>query len=124
MALKKTVRKAVRRALIAFDDLAGDLTLQYVDESSYDPVTGDLPAPATSTFKGILDDYTDEEIDGSIVTKTDKRGYLWPRDDGLEPESGWQLLDPTNSDIVYTIMNPQRIKPFDETFLFELQLRA
>lgn len=79
------------------DDFGRDLTLIYVSEGTYDPVTSSLTGGSTSnaTVRGYFYNYRLDEVDGSSIVLGDRR-LLLPNID----TSGDPLTEPDIGDEV------------------------
>ena len=122
MALAGTVRRAIRTAFKALDDLAGNVTFSRI-ENSYDTATGVVTPTVTNyVAQGVFDNYRKDELDGQLIQVGDRRLFLLPnQEDVYEPTIGDKVADTDSVD--WEVVRVTPIKPYNESFLYELQLR-
>lgn len=120
MSLEGRLTAAVNRAFIALDDLAGTFTINEIDTSGYDPVTGNTNEVKTPhTVTGIFDSFDTEGLDKTVIESSDLKVLVLPID-AFKPSVGDTLI--ANS-IEYTVMDVGFIRAYDKDFLWELRVR-
>ena len=110
-------------------EFGGNLTVR---SQSYTPVVspetepwdvGDADDPVDVTVKGVLLDYENKEIDGTLVLAGDRRVLLAPTDNSgnsTNPQIGDTIIHGSDS---YRVMRPNPIQPTDTLLLWDIQVR-
>jgi hypothetical protein len=96
-----------------------DLVLKRNIEGTFDPATyafSGTSSPEVSC-KGIVTNFKINEVDGTIVLRTDKKIIL---DADALPEQNDKIIDGTDE---YTIVNVDSLEPGNTTLLYKVQAR-
>lgn len=90
--IKSTVNSALSGIML-------DLTIRRQEGGSYDPKTfSDTNSPQTYSAKGMIEDYDDELIDGSLITEKDRKILILAESLSIEPETSDEIIDPDGNE--------------------------
>lgn len=75
---------------LLLEDFGSDLTLERPGAPTYDPAAGTLTnaTDATLTIRGVLINYTDDDVDGTVVLQGDRRLLVSATGSDDAPERG------------------------------------
>lgn len=131
MALNYTRFRALAERLIE----ENGRTLQLVRKDQGNPVDSDKPwrestgaADITFDVIGVFIDFESDEVDGTLVLRTDKRVLIADKSVTEEGGSASNLKIEQYSDILdggirYAIVNPTVIEPGNQRIMYDLQVR-
>ena len=105
------------------DRFGGPVTLTRAMPGSYDPASGTRSDAGTLTYYGtaVLDNYSQRDIDGTLVRTGDQRAYLSVKD-MTAPQTGDQILIDGR---FWSVVAAQRLKqPGRPEVLYIAQVRA
>lgn len=86
MGLRALTLSAVAKLKTALGDLAVDMTLKTRVQNAYVPGQSVTYAEVNLTVKGVITKFRDEEVDGTMVQKTDLLLILFPPSTGAIPK--------------------------------------
>lgn len=103
-----------------------DMTLYQLSRSAADsnkPWEGASTGFADSlTGKALLTDYTDDEVDGEIIRRTDKKLLFAAKTAGMKDLTKFDKLDDGGS--IYSIVRVKLLKPGTTSILYTIQVRG
>ncbi len=118
MSFYANLAATARRLLTQFGT---DVTLTRTTTGEYDPATGSASQTTTTyTGKGARFDYTQREIDGTMIRVGDQRVYL-EVDGFVMPQTGDTL---TLGGRVYQVVAARSVDPALTAVLYDVQVRG
>ena len=85
------------------------------------PWLGKAAASSVGTGIGVFIEFTNAEIDGTLVRQEDRRLLVASKDLGFEPTADHEVVDESD---VYQIVRAAQLKPGATSILWDLQVRA
>lgn len=106
--------------LVEFENDSEDVTLTVITpgvRSTTNPTAGTNPTSAAHSARGILGNYSQRKIDGTIVRTGDRLGIIWGASlaAGVEPKPGDTLT--FTDGVVWRIVGPVTRDPAAVAFL-------
>ncbi len=97
-----------------------DVTITRRDQGSYDPLTSSAPVTdTTSTGSGIVDQYQNDEIAGTLIQLGDIKMFIAAN--GISGIIAGDMV--TFGSVKYKVISVKQINPAGTTLLYECQLR-
>jgi hypothetical protein len=113
-------KKLADMSLRQINDKGRNVTLRYVDIGQYDPVNDTVSGGGDSdvTVKAVFRDYTQKELDDTIIQEDDKEVLIAAKD----------ITKPSINDVVVDtdilkIVNVKEVRPGDTALIYKLQAR-
>lgn len=104
---------------LVINEVGKDLTLRKITEGDYNPATGSVVnTPADTTVKGMLLNYRDSQVDGSIIQQGDRRAVI--RTGDAVPEIQDILIEGSTQ---YRIIDVRTVEYSGNAVIYSCQVR-
>jgi len=116
--LDKQMRGLSQRLI---DEYGKPVTLKEFTGNTFDPSTGtNTPSYSNHSVNGVIDDYSENRTDGTLVKVGDLRLSVPAKDLTFNPSTEDKVVIDS---VEWSIVNPQRIYSGEQVATYQLQIR-